>query len=519
MKRLYIFCICLTLISGGLSVSAAAIRDEIKTSGKQGELILLHTNDHHGAVLPVNGQGGLAEMAAYIRSVRAANPQVLLLDAGDINTGSALSNMFYAEPDLLAYNAMEYDAVVFGNHEFDSTLDRLEQQMAMAAFPFVCANIQTADGEFLGGNRYIVKQYDTFSVGIFGITTLRTLSIANPDKILHFINEIEAARETVAILKNKENVDIIIALTHMGDKKEAPDHITSPKLAAAVPEIDIIVDGHSHTYMETPITVSSTYIVSANEWGKYVGHGKLTVRGGRLAAFIWEPVAIVTVADSEVAGIVEPYIKKADESLKEMIGRAAADFPVGNRLPRYHETAIGNLVTDANYWFFTTVHNQQIDFAFQNGGNIRAGLSAGEISREQVLTVLPFENYLYIVSLTGSEIIELFDFMARIPQGNGGFPQFSKEVRYTIDKRSDGGIVTELSIGGSPVVPDKVYRFCTNDYLLGGGDGYAILEKSVDRYNTSQLLSNVVIEYIKASAAPLQPLVDGRLTVLGGVEP
>jgi 5'-nucleotidase/UDP-sugar diphosphatase len=298
----------------------------------------------------------------------------------------------------------------------------------------------------------------------------------------------------------------------MGNVKEAPDHVTTTELAEVVEGIDIIIDGHSHTYMDVPVKVNDTWIVSANEWGKYVGHGKLTVSGGKLTDFFWRPIAIGP--DREVAAMIEPYVKKAGESLKEVIGTAAGDFEFGNRLPRYQETAIGNLITDANYWYFTEVQKQNLDFAFHNGGNIRDGLNKGNITREQILTILPFENYLYIVSLKGSEIIELFKFIANIPQGAGGFPQFSKEVRYTIDKQS--GSVTELSIGGAPVDPDKTYRFCTNDFLLGGGDGYAILEKSTDRYNTSQLLSNIVIEYIKSRGDPVSPLTDGRLTILNG---
>jgi len=512
MKRFFAFIAVFTLIAlAGFPVFASAARET-----GSGELILLHTNDHHGAVLSANGGGGLAERAAYIKAVRAMNPQVLLLDAGDINTGSALSNMFYAEIDLKAYNMMAYDAVTFGNHEFDGPFGRLKEQIAMAKFPFVCANIQTSDGAFLGGNPYIVKKYNNFTVGIFGLTTLRTISIASPsDSDIYFIDEIEAALETVDILRNREKVDIVIALTHMGNVKEAPNHVTSLELAEMVDGIDIIIDGHSHTFMETPLRVNGAWIVSANEWGKYVGHAKITVRDGKLFNFFWKPIAIGR--DREVAAMIEPYVKKAGESLKEVIGTAAEEFEFGNRLPRYQETAIGNLITDANFWYFTKVQNQNLDFAFHNGGNIRAGLSKGDITREQILTILPFENYLYVVSMKGSEINELFNLIARIPQGAGGFPQFSKEVRYTIDKQSN--VIKELTINGSPVDPDKTYRFCTNDFLLDGGDGYTVLKKSDDRYNTSQILTNIVIEYIKALGEPVKPLIDGRLTVLGGVKP
>jgi 5'-nucleotidase/UDP-sugar diphosphatase len=504
------------LVANGAFLFAEPVRDT-GGQGKTGELVLLHTNDHHGVVLPNNGRGGLAEVAAYIKAVKAVNPQVLLLDAGDFNTGSALSNMFAAEPDILGYNIMGYDAAIFGNHEFDGDQKKLEKQIAQAKYPFISSNIQTADGKFLGGNQYLIKKYNGFTVGIFGITTLRTRIIASPDKSLTFINEIDAARNVVNILRNRERVDIVIGVTHIGDVKEGPDHITSRELAAAVPGIDIIVDGHSHSFMEAPIRAGATWIVSANEWGKYVGHGKLTIANGRLVDFAWKPIAIGP--DPEVTKMLEPYIKKANESLKEVVGQAADTFIFGNRLTRYQETAIGNLITDANVWYFRTVYNQEIDFAFHNGGNIRAELPKGPITQEQILTILPFENYLYIVSLKGSEIINLFNFIATIQQGAGGFPQFSKDVRYTIDKTSGGGAIKDLTIGGAPVDPNRTYRFCTNDYLLGGGDGYTVLTKSQNPFNTSLLLSYVVVEYIKAQSGAVSPATDGRLTVIGGATP
>jgi len=513
MKRKGILLLIVFLLAGVLY--AAPLRDA--SAGRSGELILLHTNDYHGSLLANSGRGGIAEVAAFVRAVKAVNPQVLLVDAGDINTGSALSNMYDGQLDFEAYNLIGYDAVTFGNHEFDVNQDKLDAQIALAEFPFVSSNVTRSDGSFLGGNRYIVKNYDNFSVGIFGLTTLRTRTIASPDSSLVFINELEAARQVVDILRNVEKVDIVIGLTHMGDVQESEDHITSIELAKRIEGIDIIVDGHSHSYFQVPRRAGDAWVVTANEWGKYVGYGKLTIVDGRLVNFSWAPVPIGP--DPEITAMLAPYIQRANETLKEVIGTAASTFVFGNRLTRYEETSIGNLVTDANVWYFRNVSHQQIDFAFHNGGNIRAELPTGPITMEQVLTVLPFENYLFIASMKGSQIIQLFDFIATIPQGNGGFPQFSGDVRFTIDKRSGNGVISNLTIGGQPVDPDRTYRFCTNDYILGGGDGYEVMSNAADPFNTSLLLSYVVIEYVRARGGIISPVTDGRLTVLGGVTP
>jgi 5'-nucleotidase/UDP-sugar diphosphatase len=483
-------------------------------------LVLLHTNDHHGSVLPLGGKGGLAERAAFVESVRADYADVLLLDAGDVNTGPALSNMFDAEPDFIAYNLMGYDAMTFGNHEFDKPITVLREQIELVSFPFVSSNIKDANG-FLGGNQYLIKQYDGYTVGIFGVTTSRTRIVASPDETLVFIPEIDAAKDAVAALKKKK-VDIIIGLTHIGDVQEAPDHVTSLALAEAVPGIDIIIDAHSHSFFEEPRKVGDTWIVTANEWGKYVGMGVITIAAGEITSFDWNPVAIDETLglapDVEVVAVLEPYIAEATESLKEVVGEASGAFIIGNRLTRYGETALGDMISDANVWYFDKIYNQKLDFAFHNGGGIRAELPAGPITQERVLTVLPFENYLFIASLKGSDILALFDFIASIPQGAGGFPQFSGEVRYTLDLTGGSGKITNLTIGGEPVDPDRIYRFCTNDYMMKGGDGYEVLTKSENPFNTSLLLSYVVGEYIKAQGT-ITPATDGRMTVIGGVTP
>ena len=494
-----------------------------REAGRVYELVLLHTNDHHGAIMPINGRGGLAERAAFVRSVREANANVLLLDAGDLNTGSALSNMFAAEPDILAYNLMGYDAVVFGNHEFSGGRERLERQIALARFPFLSSNIKTADGGFLGGYQYLVRNFEGFRVGIFGITTLRTLDIHGAGDAfvnsLSFIPEAQAARDAVEILRNRERADIVIALAHLGDRSERYGHVTSRDLAAAVPGIDIIVDGHSHTRLDAPIREGNTLIVTAHEWGRYVGKARISILDGGISGFDWEPVEIgpqTFAPDPETLALLAPFLEKADASLGETVGLATDVFVFGNRLTRYGETALGNMVSDAMAWYMRNALNQDIDFAFVNGGNIRAELPGGELTREHILTALPFDNFLHVVSLTGAEIIELFEFIATIPQGSGGFPQFSREVRYTLNVPERA--ITDLAIGGIPVDPGGTYRFVTNDFLLAGGDGYAVLTGASEHFKTSMLVSCVVTRYIRAMGN-ISPSLDGRMTVVGGIAP
>ncbi len=500
--------------------SAPKIESVPREAGVAYTLTLMHTNDHHGATLSKDGAYGLAERATYINKVRSENANVLLLDAGDINTGTALSNMFYAEPDIKAYNMMGYEAVVFGNHEFDGTLAKLEGQMAVSEFPWLSANITREDGSFLG-KPYITKDYEGFRVGIFGLTTLRSQVIASPDASLTFADEIETAAKYVDILRNKEKCDIVIVLGHLGDIEEAAGQNTSFKIAAAVDGIDIIVDGHSHSFFEEAKKINNTWIVSSNEWGKYVGTGTLTVIDGALADFTWAPEKITTdayPADEAILAMLDPYIVKANESLKEVVFQTVSGLPAGNKDSRKWETAIGDFVADAQDGYLAA-HGVKVDFGFTNGGNIRADFPAGDVTRENVLTVLPFENYVYVVTLNGSDVAELFQFIATLNQGAGGFPQMSKNVKYTLTYDAEGknGQISDVTISGEPVDTTRTYRIAINDYLAGGGDGYEVLTRSIDTFNTSMLMSDVVIEYAQSLTEPVSAETSGRITVVGGI--
>ena len=526
MKRLHTFRATLVFVLAAavlITASCAGTPAPKRDSGKTYSLTVLHTNDHHGTIMPNGGEAGLAERATYVKGMRAKTENLLLLDAGDINTGTALSNMFKGEIDIKAYNMMKYDAVAFGNHEFDNDLALIEKQIALADFPFLSANITRKNGKYLD-QAYIIKDFDGFRVGVFGLTTKRTLVIASPDKSLTFADEIETAKAMVGELRGKQKCDLVILTAHLGMVEEVKGQTTSEMLAAAVPGIDLIIDGHSHTKLAEAKYVGTTPIVSANEWGKFVGEGHFEIVDGKVTSFIWQPIAInskdkATFApDAEVAAMIAPYKEKADLTLKEVIAETSAKFEFGDRLSRKKEIALGNMVNDAAMWYFTEVVNQNPSFAFTNGGNIRTELPEGKITREQITTVLPFDNWVYLTTMKGKDIIALFEFIASIPQGAGAWAQVSAEARYTIDYSAgaDKGVLKNLTIKGESVDPAKEYTFITNDYLMSGGDGYKVLANNIGSYNTSTTLRDVVIEYAHAKKI-LTPATDGRITIIGGM--
>lgn len=482
-----------------------------KNNAGEREIILLHTNDSHGSILPVDGMGGMAERATFIKMVRKNNPYVLLVDAGDINTGQAVSNMFDARPDIEAYNFMGYDAVTAGNHEFDKPLEVLKKQMQWAEFPFVISNV-TFENQLIGKEN-LIKELNGVKIGLFGLTTKNTSNVSVCAKDLVFSDELETARREVRALK-KSGAEVIIGLVHLGFSETTPDFITSYKLAEQVEGIDILVDGHSHSFIQEPVRINHTWIVTANQSGNFVGKGSMKVKQGKMTGFVWQPVPMKGIApDSVLLRRLNVYLEVAKKDLETIVGKAEQNFVLfeGERnIARYEESALGNLVADALKWKAEQLH-LHVNFGLTNSGGIRAGLSAGTITKGEVMSVLPFSNVLEIVEMKGEQVCRLFDFIATVPPGNGAFAQVSKEVRVEYDR--EAGRVKGLSIEGKPVEKSRIYRMATCDYVAAGKDGYSAGLKENNRENTSRLLSDVVMEYI-AYRETITPGTDGRIRIV-----
>jgi len=501
-------------------------------AGGEVQIAVLHTNDTHGHPLPFADHGvpevsGLPAITTLVGRTRAEFENVLVLDAGDFNTGRPESNFFKAEPDIVGFNLIGYDAVALGNHEFDNSREILEGQKALAEFPLLSANAKTKDGKLVADAAYVVKEFQGVRVGVFGLTTRETATIGGPEVVrdLVFADEVETAKAMVAELRGKRKCQVVIALTHLGVYENAAEG--SRALAAKVPGIDLIVDGHSHTQMKEPLVENGVPIVQAWQWGLNVGRGVLTVSGGKVAGFSWQPL---TVNDKKavknpdgttryeplgpefetnpiVNGKLIEYGYKVESLLSEKIGVAAAVF--SNAASRKAESEIGGLVADSMKW---RLRDQGVDFAIVGGGNIRSDLAAGDITKKTAYTILPFDNSLVVLTMKGSELKELFDFLPTIPQGKGAFPQVSDGVSFTIDYEK--GATTDILVGGKPLDPAREYKVVTNSYMAAGGDGYAVFKKA-RAYDSSVYQRDALVDYVKSLTAPLSPELKGRIKVVG----
>ena len=506
---------------------AIAMLNNIQES-KIHNLIILHTGNHSSAIFPKDGYGGLAERAAFFKQVRSNYRNVILLDAGNLNGGNFISRYYNAMPDIKAYNAMEYDATVFGNHEFDNPIFTLREQIDSSSFKWLSVNVRDnlGKGDHIG-SPYTIKNIDGIRIGIIGVSSTNMKNTSTYARQVQWINEIAAVRRTVRQLKNlpkSEMANIIILLANFSDAPSRGDYVSAENLADSVSEVNMIVQSGMPEPLGSLKIRNNIPIVSAGANGKSVGMAHVTVRNDSIISFAWNAMPIETGLyrpDSEVLKILTDYADRIPDDFKSTVMTTTAKFNQFSASNEYlscrQETALGNLVSDAMSWLGRN-QRRHVDFAMINGNVIRTGLPKGNVTKGDLAEALPYDNTLKIVSMTGAEVAKLFDFVASIPLGNSGFPQVSKELRYQITYTRIGGRITgkisDIKINNIPIDSSKIYNIVTTDFLLDGGDNYTAFKNNKGVYNTSMPVRNVVTEYVKTLEMPITPTTDERIKVI-----
>jgi 5'-nucleotidase len=270
-------------------------RTLLEASAAETVITILHTNDTHSQIdpLPPNdrnaGKGGVARRATLVKRVRKENPNTLLLDAGDVLQGTPYFNFYKGEVEYKAMSAIGYDAGTLGNHEFDNGVEALAAALKFANFDIVSANYDVK-GTVLEDRvkRYVVKTAGGIRVGLFGLGISPTALITPANfKGVTFIDPVIAAREVVKKLREEEGCSLIVCMSHLGYHEDGKRG--NSMLASQVDGIDFIASGHTHLFMEQPVTATQpcgakTLIFEVGKSGIYVGRVDFTFRTGKLVA-------------------------------------------------------------------------------------------------------------------------------------------------------------------------------------------------------------------------------------------
>ena len=561
-----------TLVKQNVKLKAPAT-----STGTPVTLTLMHTNDTHSRMESFTDtvlQGGVARRKTLIERTRnevdagQACKNVLLVDGGDFSQGTVYFNAWEGSESIMAMNDMQYDVATLGNHEFDLgpaklaralkgekvTIAGVDYPTEKPNFSIVASNLDTSTEASLKGLVQKFKIIDRCGqkYGILGAVTDELPLIASPGpnlKVLDYVSSINAAS---ALLK-AQGIDKIILLSHYG-------YSIDIKKAKELSNVDIIVSAHDHKLLGsaadvTAQTTSGTYsqtsqiagdyptilsnlegnkllVVSAFEWGRWLGRLEVSfdakgnvVTGTNKSLFVdgrivdEEPTLKAKVANYYAPVQAFSSVQLGTSSMLFSSARGAASpFSVG---VRSGETTLGNLVSDLMQ--AAAKASDGAVATFNNGGGLRADIKTGTITFGDALSVLPYGNTLYVMDLTGQDVIDLLEASAS-KVGGGGFLQLSKELRMTYcasasscsNPLKPGGQVTSIQIAGKPVDTSKTYRVATNNFTAGGGDGYSVLKNACLRAgnycrDTGIVQLDLLVNALK-TGTPLTAVTDGRIT-------
>lgn len=492
-------------------------------------LTTMSTSDIHGHMTPYTPSGSAIEAGGSARAVwlfqeaERRNPNTLILDGGDSPYNTDLANISLGKSSVDVMNAQGYDATVLGNHDFDYAFDNLLSLADRAEYSVLSANTYWKDGSYPEEfDPYIIKDLDGLKVAIVGLTddgSKATTHFSNTQDI-EFHDQWEVGQDVVA--KADAEADVVILLAHLhGSNNDVPTKIDG---------IDMEIGGGNDTFGR-PLNIEDTVVVNPGGVGTCVNQTNLNVKDGQVLGYTFNQIILSPdVPEVEaVNDIIDDYQADLDAQMDEIIGQCASDIAWSSPLVRTQESPLGNLAADALRDYCDA------DIAIQNGGGIRAGLTAGDVTVGDIFAMLPFDNKVTLVEVTGQTVWDaLENGVSGYPETYGQFPQVSG-IKYTFDGSKPAGerIVSVTLPDGTPLDMDAWYTLACNDFMCGGGDGYTMFnvlnpensdghngETAVQElpgcklvYRTNDYYRTVVSAYIEAQGT-IAPALEGRITIL-----
>lgn len=488
------------------------------TSDNTNEHTILHTNDIHGRF--VEDDGRVIGMAKVKGLKDKYNPD-LMVDSGDAFQGLPVSNNSKGEEMAKAMNGVGYDAMTVGNHEFDFGYDQLLKLQKQLNFPIVSSNIYKNGKRVFDPSTTVTK--NNVRYGIVGVTTPETKTKTSPTAVegVEFKDPLTSVKQAMNEIKN--NVDVFVILSHLGVDKSTQktwrgdyliDQLTKD---GSFKQPIFVLDGHSHTVIDkgehygTNNVLAQTGTALAN-----VGRVDFTFQNQKASDINASLINVADAKDITPDPQIDAQTKKAnDDFLKETSTVVIPNNTVtlnGERAQaRTQETNLGNLITDAMEAYASKNFSHQPDFAITNGGGIRASIEKGEVTKNDIITVLPFGNLISQIQVKGSDVEKAFEHSLsadtetqdgkKVLGANGGFLQVSDSLRvyYDINKAS-GQRINAIKVLNKEngeyedLDPNRTYYVTTNDFTANQGDGYDMFGGQREEGIS---LDAVVAQYIK----------------------
>jgi 5'-nucleotidase / UDP-sugar diphosphatase len=491
-------------------------KQTLQKQALQKTITILQLNDVY-QISPVDKgkRGGMARVATLQKQIRAASPNTLFLIAGDFISPSVASRLFKGKQMVDALNAAGMEIATLGNHEFDFGPDVLRERMKESKFAYTIANVfdKQTGRPFGGASQYIIREMSGVRVAVFGLLLAETATMSNPGPGVRFDDPVAVGARLSRKLRSL-GADVIIALTHLPMNED--------KRLAAEADLDLIVGGHEHELLQS--VANGAAISKMGSDGRNLGRmdlnlvqlrkSRLKARSRRVAFKVlsmdWQaiPVTDSIQDDATVAALVAGYEKELNASLSEVLGKTSVMLDARASTVRFTESNLGNFLAD--------VYRETMgaDVAIINGGSIRSDTTyePGDITKKDVLTILPFENTLVKARITGEHLKRLLENgVSAAGQESGRFPQVSG-ITFTYDARKPvGSRVVSIEADGKPVEAASKYTIAVSAYVLGGGDGYDFKgAETLVNAESGPVEPDVVMEAIKKRGT-ISPQVEGRI--------
>lgn len=429
------------------------------------KLVILHTNDTHSQIDPNDKDlGGVLRRKVLIDSVRAENPNVLLIDAGDAVQGTLFFNLFKGEVEHKVMEKLGYDIAIVGNHDFDNGVDELARNIASdSTITWLTTNYDVSGSSLKGlFSPYIIKEFGGKRIAFIGINLQPKgmISEGNYDGV-KYLDAMKAANSTAWHLKHNEGVDMVVAVTHIGyDGEPAPRDLS---LAANSEDIDLIIGGHSHTTLKDGKSVTripnlkdrKVLVAQSGSRGTNLGEITIDLDDMTMKSRLIEVDSRLDsrLQDKELAEMIDPYRHEIDSIMSIKIAKSIVPLDKARLLNLFSDVVLkrGEELADG------------IDMSILNKGGIRRSLPKGDITVGMIMTTLPFNNKVTVIDIKGDDLLDALNIMAgRGGDGVGGDVEIT-----TAGKPAH---VEEVHIGGEKIDPEKTYRVATIDYLSNGGD-------------------------------------------------
>ncbi|MDE6134341.1 MAG: bifunctional metallophosphatase/5'-nucleotidase [Muribaculaceae bacterium] len=475
------------------------------------KLVILHTNDTHSQIEPgADGLGGVMRRKAVIDSVRSAEKNVLLVDAGDAVQGTLYFYLYGGQVEQEVMNILGVDERILGNHEFDNGVDSLAAVLRLSDAEKLATNYNLENSPLAGMfSPYAIKEYGGKKIGIMGINL-------NPDGIIakgnydgvEFLPIVATANLTAEKLRSEEGVDAVIALTHIGYNPAGL--VGDSVLAKNSRGIDVIIGGHSHDVIDpatekgkarsrmTNLDGKPVLVVQTGKAGRNLGKIEINLDSLGLGA---EPKYELIRIDSRFDGKTDPALVQAlapykagvDSLMHDWIGTTARALPAD-------DPELLNFFADYTLQRGRDIAGK-VDLSIVNKGGLRTDIPAGRFSKGHIINMVPFRNYIRVIEVKGSDLAEVFDVMARTA-GNG----ISQNVSATYAGSGADARAKNVLIDGRPIDSARTYRVATIDYLANGGDYMTGLSRGKKIAQSATPVFDDLIFYFTEGAGKGKPL-------------